>query len=58
MINGSDPSGAVVATFNGIGAPVAIKISESLLAQGAEAVSIGEFSSRLYYMMMSMHDDE
>ena len=45
MINGSDPSGAVVATFNGIGAPVAIKISESLLAQGAEAVSIGEFYS-------------
>jgi len=63
MINGSDPSGAVVATFNGIGAPVAIKISESLLAQGAEAVSIAATKAMIdahtksqYAMMTKMQE--
>jgi len=42
MITGTDPTGAVVATFNGIGAPIAIKIPDSVLAQGSEAASLGD----------------
>lgn len=40
VIIGQDPSGQVFATFNGLGMPVGIKISDSLLSQGADAVSL------------------
>lgn len=38
-VAGQDPTGQAVATFNGVGVPVSIKLSESLVAQGAEAAS-------------------
>ena len=40
VIMGQDPAGAVFATFNGLGVPVGLKISDSIMAQGAEAVSL------------------
>ena len=40
VIMGQDPSGAVFATFNGLGVPVGLKISDSIMEQGAEAVSL------------------
>lgn len=40
LITGSDPSGQVSATFTGMAAPIAVKVSESILSQGAEAVSL------------------
>lgn len=40
FFTGQDPTGQVVATFNGIGAPVSIKVSDSILSQGSEAVSL------------------
>jgi DNA-binding protein YbaB len=39
FIIGQDGSGGAVATFNGLGSPVKMKVSDELLAQGAEAVS-------------------
>jgi len=40
IIIGQDPSGQVSATFNGLGMPIGIKISDSILSQGSEAVSL------------------
>eukprot|EP01038_Epipyxis_sp_PR26KG_P006729 gene6729-9222_t len=40
VVQGTDPSGQVTCTFSGLGMPVSIKISDSLLSQGSEAVSI------------------
>jgi len=40
MIMGQDKDGQVFATFNGMAMPVGLKISESALAQGSEAVSL------------------
>lgn len=40
VVTGSDPSGQVIATFNGLTTPIGIKISESLLSQGSDAVSL------------------
>ena len=37
---GNDPSAQVYATFNGLGVPIEIKVSDALLTQGAEAVSL------------------
>ena len=37
---GNDPDSQVYATFNGLGAPIGIKVSDSILSQGSEAVSI------------------
>jgi DNA-binding protein YbaB len=39
-INGQDPSGQVTSTYNGLGVPMSMKVSESILAQGADAVSL------------------
>jgi DNA-binding YbaB/EbfC family protein len=39
-ITGKDTTGTVTATFNGMSKPVSIKVSDSLLAQGADAVSL------------------
>ena len=38
--NFPDPSQQVYATFNGLGMPVGIKVSDALAAQGGEAVSL------------------
>jgi DNA-binding protein YbaB len=40
IIEGSDPTGQVKALFNGLGAPISVKVSDSILSQGSEAVSI------------------
>jgi len=40
IVMGQDASGAVVATFNGLGAPIGIKVSDAKIAEGAEAVSL------------------
>ncbi len=40
LITGSDPSNQAQATFTGLAAPIAMKISETLLAEGAEKVSL------------------
>ena len=40
IIVGNDPSGQVAATFNGLGMPIGIKIADSMLSQGSEAVSL------------------
>ena len=40
VIVGQDPSGQVSATFNGLGMPIGIKISDSILSQGSESVSL------------------
>jgi DNA-binding protein YbaB len=37
---GNDPSGQAFATFNGLGMPIGLKVSDALVAQGAEAVSL------------------
>jgi DNA-binding protein YbaB len=37
---GNDPSMQVYATFNGLGIPIGMKVSDAILAQGAEAVSL------------------
>lgn len=39
IISGSDPSGQASASFDGLGNPISIHLSESLIAQGAEAAS-------------------
>jgi DNA-binding protein YbaB len=36
----TDASGRVTAAFTGIGAPISIKIDDSILAQGSNAVSL------------------
>jgi len=38
-ILGQDPTGQVVASFNGLGVPLQIKISDSIMSQGAGVVS-------------------
>lgn len=43
IIIGQDPTGVVTTTFNGLGVPIGIKIPDSLLSQGSEAVSLGKF---------------
>jgi DNA-binding protein YbaB len=40
MIIGKDPAGEITTTFNGLGQPIGIKISDSMLTQGSEAVSL------------------
>ena len=40
IIIGSDPSGQVQATFNGLGMPIGIKLSDSVLGSGSEAASL------------------
>jgi DNA-binding protein YbaB len=40
FIIGKDTSGAVTATFNGMAKPISIEIEESVLALGADAVSL------------------
>lgn len=37
---GNDPSGQVFATFNGLGVPVGLKLSDAVLGQGSEAASL------------------
>lgn len=39
LVLGSDPTGQVQATFTASQLPIGIRISESILSQGAEAVS-------------------
>lgn len=36
----TDPTQQVYATFNGLGMPVGLKVSDALCAQGGEAVSL------------------
>ena len=40
VVMGQDKDGQVFATFNGMAMPVGLKISEAILSQGSEAVSI------------------
>lgn len=40
FITGYDTSGDVVATFNGIGKPIGVKVADSILALGGDAVSL------------------
>jgi DNA-binding protein YbaB len=40
LITGSDPSGTIVSTYNGLGMPISLKISESAMSLGAEALSV------------------
>ena len=40
VIIGSEPSGQVQATFNGLGMPIGIKLSDSILGSGSEAASL------------------
>ena len=40
LVVGSDPSGQVSVTFNGQTVPISIKISDSIVSQGAEQVSL------------------
>eukprot|EP01031_Cornospumella_fuschlensis_P035864 gene35864-43501_t len=40
VMTGQDPTGQAVAQFTGLGVPVGVKLSEGLVAQGAEAASI------------------
>eukprot|EP00600_Ochromonadales_sp_CCMP1393_P007829 CAMPEP_0174963366 /NCGR_PEP_ID=MMETSP0004_2-20121128/5290_1 /TAXON_ID=420556 /ORGANISM="Ochromonas sp., Strain CCMP1393" /LENGTH=161 /DNA_ID=CAMNT_0016211983 /DNA_START=33 /DNA_END=518 /DNA_ORIENTATION=- len=37
---GSDPSGEITSTFNGLGQPIGLKIPDSMLEKGGEAVSL------------------
>lgn len=39
VIKGQDPAGEVVSEFSGMGKPLVLKISESILVQGSDAVS-------------------
>ena len=40
IIIGNDPSGQVTATFNGLGMPIGIKLSDAILSSGSEAASL------------------
>ena len=40
IIVGNDPSGQVTATFNGLGMPIGIKLSDAVLNSGSEAASL------------------
>jgi DNA-binding protein YbaB len=40
IIIGNDPSGQVTATFNGLGMPIGIKLSDAILNSGSEAASL------------------
>eukprot|EP00596_Hydrurales_sp_CCMP1899_P009288 CAMPEP_0119033112 /NCGR_PEP_ID=MMETSP1177-20130426/106_1 /TAXON_ID=2985 /ORGANISM="Ochromonas sp, Strain CCMP1899" /LENGTH=159 /DNA_ID=CAMNT_0006989583 /DNA_START=48 /DNA_END=527 /DNA_ORIENTATION=+ len=40
IIVGNDPSSQVYATFNGLGMPIGLKVSDELAAKGGEAVSL------------------
>lgn len=40
IVTGSDPSGQVTATFTGLSTPIGVRVSESILSQGSEAVSL------------------
>ncbi|RYH22287.1 hypothetical protein EON65_19505 [archaeon] len=40
VISGQDPTGQAVAQFTGLGVPVGVKLSDGLIAQGAEAASV------------------
>eukprot|EP01041_Mallomonas_annulata_P011354 gene11354-23763_t len=40
IVTGSDPSGMVVATYNGVAMPISIKISDGAMSLGAEGVSL------------------
>lgn len=39
-VTGKDTSGAVLATFNGMAKPISIEVSDSILALGADSVSL------------------
>lgn len=53
FFSGQDPTGQVTATFNGLGAPISIKVSEGILSQGAEAVSLASSQAMLDAHMKS-----
>ena len=40
VVMGQDKDGLVFATFNGMAMPVALKVSDSILSQGSDAVSL------------------
>lgn len=40
VIQGQDPAGLCVATYNGLGTPISMRITEAGIAQGAEALSL------------------
>ena len=40
LLSLKDPSQQVYATFNGLGAPIGLKVSDAIAAQGGEAVSL------------------
>ena len=40
LCNCLDPSQQVYATFNGLGMPIGLKVSDAMVAQGAEAISL------------------
>ena len=39
-VSGADPSGQVISTFNGLGFPIGMQVSEGILSLGSEAVSL------------------
>jgi DNA-binding protein YbaB len=46
----------VFASFNGLGAPIGIKVSDSILAQGSEAVSIAASQAMVDAHMKSVEN--
>lgn len=40
VVTAQDPTGQVTASFTGLGVPIGVKVSDSILAQGSEAVSL------------------
>jgi DNA-binding protein YbaB len=40
VVQGQDPSGGVIATYNGLGVPISMRLSDAILAQGEEAASL------------------
>lgn len=40
IVTGSDPSGEATSTYNALGVPISLKVSDSLVGKGADAVSL------------------
>ena len=43
---GQDPSGGVFATFNGLGVPIGLKISDDMMSKTADEVSMASTQVR------------
>jgi DNA-binding protein YbaB len=40
IVMGQDPSGQVISTYNGLGMPISMKVSDSMSGKGGEALSL------------------